>query len=348
MLLAIETSCDESAAAIFDMPAKPGPYRDSLLAEVVSSQIKLHAAYGGVVPELAAREHLKNLPLVVEEVFKLAQVQAEKISHVAVTYGPGLNICLMIGLAFAKTFAKSVGAQLLPINHLEGHLRAIHLEYEASRASYPRLYLLVSGGHTALILESKFRVYDLIAQTRDDAAGEAFDKAGTLLGLEFPGGPQISKLAELGNAAKVPLPIGVKADPTSFSFSGLKTALRREIEIRGSLTGQDQADLAAALQAAIVTALLNKTEQALRKYHPRQVILTGGVAANPSLRAGLELLAGQQLAQFIVPSRQWCTDNAAMIGACALDLLAAGQTFPDFSVGPTPSLALEFIQPSAR
>ena len=314
MLVAIETSCDETAVAVFDRSGR-------VLSELVSSQIELHQPYGGVVPELAAREHLTNLPLLFERALSEAKISIVDITAIAATRGPGLNGCLLVGFAFAKAFAQARSIPLLPVNHLEGHLWAGDLL--ENPVEPPFLALLVSGGNTALVLVRDFRDYEIVAETLDDAVGEAFDKVAMMLGLSYPGGPALSRLAESGNPVKYPLPVGLEGDPTRFSFSGVKTAVHRLIaEVRekggGELSEGQRADLAASVEANLVKTLVIKTEAAL-KLHPevRGLLLTGGVAANKKLRSELSELSGRHSLRFEVPPQKWCTDNAAMIGAVA-------------------------------
>lgn len=317
MLLAIETSCDETAVALFaddsDVPR----------ADLISSQTKLHEPYGGVVPELAAREHLLNLPLLVDQALKTAGAALDDLSAVAVTRGPGLKGSLLVGLAFAKALSFARGIPLLPVHHIEGHMLAGELLAGVFRPKYPCLALVVSGGHTMLILMEAFRNYRIIARTRDDAAGEAFDKSATLLKLPYPGGPSLSRLAEHGDPQRFPFPIGVAGDFESFSFSGLKTAVLRTCNKLGSGLDSEptRADLAASVQHAIVSALLQKSVAACRKLRPHSFLLTGGVAANTVLRARLQEQVALCGVQFCVPEFKWCTDNAAMIGILARRLM---------------------------
>lgn len=317
MLLAIETSCDETAVCLMDLKAalqSEASLGSFLLEETISSQVKTHMPYGGIVPELASREHLRNLPLLVAEVLRGREPQA-----IAVTQGPGLKGCLLVGLSFAKAFALGRGIPLIPVNHLEGHLLSAELLEEPP--AYPALALIVSGGHTFLALVRSFRDYEILANTRDDAAGEAFDKTATLLGLPYPGGPSLSRLARKGDRLRYSFPRGMPADPKSFSFSGLKTAVARTI--REELQGRDRrqevvANLAASTEEAIVGALLDKTRLALEQYRVKSLILAGGVAANLYLREQAHLLAKSFNIGLFVPPPKWCTDNAAMIAAVAV------------------------------
>ncbi len=327
MLLAIETSCDETAVAVLSR-SRPmiehKSFSDLVLADLISSQASLHMPYGGVVPELASREHIKNLPPLVDEALRLAGVRASDITAVACTRGPGLKGCLLVGLSFAKAFAAVQRVPLLPIHHIEGHLFAAELAEPGQRPQLPSLSLVVSGGHTLLILQTAFREYRLLASTRDDAAGEAFDKSASLLGLPYPGGPALSMRAKLGDPKRFPLPIGMMSDSSAFSFSGLKTAVSRLVQAQtrsGGLDEQAVCDIAASVERAIVDALLRKTREAIRAEKPKSFVLTGGVAANDTLREALVKEMQKRALKIYVPSKRWCTDNAAMIGALALRTL---------------------------
>ncbi|MBP9837712.1 MAG: tRNA (adenosine(37)-N6)-threonylcarbamoyltransferase complex transferase subunit TsaD, partial [Proteobacteria bacterium] len=236
MLLAIETSCDETAVALLDL-SKPISETSSssefLKSEIIASQIKLHQAYGGVVPELASREHLINLPLLIKKTIDDNSLNTDQIKAVAVTRGPGLKGCLLVGLTFAKFFAFSKNVPLLCINHLEGHVFSGNMLAREERPEYPYLTLLVSGGHTELILVEAYRKYKIICRTKDDAVGEAFDKSATLIGLPYPGGPQLAKRAETGDEESFRFPYGMPEDDSAFSFSGIKTAISREVKSLG-------------------------------------------------------------------------------------------------------------------
>lgn len=318
MLLAIETSCDETAVCLFDEQSiERGDMRTALRYDVVSSQVALHQPYGGVVPELAAREHVRNLPVLVNEALQSVGITTADISAIGVTRGPGLKGSLLVGLCFAKSFALASNIPLIPVHHIEGHIFAGNLS--DTPPIYPFLALVVSGGHTMLVLCESYRRYRLVASTRDDAAGEAFDKTATLLGLPYPGGPQLSRAAERGNASAFSFPIGVAGDSKSFSFSGLKTAVQRQVQQLGASMQEPQVrdDLAASVQSAIVQALVRKVSDACRVHSPRALLLTGGVAANALLRQSLADEAAKLGIPFAVPAARWCTDNAAMIAVLA-------------------------------
>ena len=302
-ILAIETSCDETGIALIESDAKG---KINVLANLVSSQIETHRPFGGVVPFLAKREHEKNLPLLLDQLTVSLRslshrIKLKDIDLIAVTNGPGLAPCLWTGVNFAQKIAKELNKPLVGINHLKGHIYINLLEH---KIVYPILSLIVSGGHTQLVFSKKLGHYQIIGETLDDAAGEAFDKVAKLLGLKYPGGPEISKLATKGNPSRFDLPRPmIKSKNFDFSFSGLKTAvlyLVNGIPKKGGpfkkdrpsglrLTTQNKADVAASFQQAVVDVLVYKTLQAAKKLAPRTLILGGGVAANKKLRETLEL-----------------------------------------------------------
>ena len=328
MLVAIETSCDETAVSVFDVArvlAGDDILDDGVIkTETLASQIRLHEQYGGVVPELAAREHITSLPILFEKALKDSSIGVNDLSAIAVTKGPGLKGCLLVGLCFAKALSYSLKKPLLALNHMEGHIFACELVPKNERATYPCIALVVSGGHTQLVLIQGFRKYKVIATTRDDAAGEAFDKSATLLGLPYPGGPALSKRATNGDSNKFKFPIGVLNDSSSFSFSGLKTAVLKTVKAlkeNGELKSKDVDDISASVQLAIVKALVEKTFNACRQYGVSSLLLTGGVAANPLLRTMCAERAKELGISFVVPPTKWCTDNATMLGALALRII---------------------------
>lgn len=324
MLLAIETSCDETAVAVLDDKAFLAGERalsSVLKHEIVSSQVQLHSPYGGVVPELASREHIINLPMLVQEALRAAGTSVRDLSAVCVTRGPGLNGCLLVGVAYAKALASALRIPLFPLNHLEGHIFAGELREQITALRLPALVLLVSGGHTELLFVPSFRKYEVVARTRDDAAGEAFDKCASLLGLPYPGGPALSALAQDGDATRFSFPVGMPDSEHDFSFSGVKTAVSRVVRGLGDLTDGTRRDLAASVEQALVAALVHKTERALRRLRPVSFLLTGGVAANQPLRTALGELMGKRNLPIIVPDRRWCTDNAAMMGMLGLRII---------------------------
>ncbi len=324
-ILSLETSCDETAASIVEI--KNG--RPEIISNVVSSQMKIHAASGGVIPNLAARLHTENLPVVLDEV-----TEKQKLNYdaVAVTAGPGLVGCLLVGVAAAKIIAMAQNLPFYAINHLEGHIYSAWLNEKLPEL--PALIVIVSGGHTELILMERHLHYVHLGHTRDDAAGEAFDKVARLLGLGYPGGPAISALAKHGNPHAFKFPIGLPEKTNlEFSFSGLKAAVAYHVmQQPAHIPEHTKADIAASFEQTVVDTITRKTLAALNQ-HPqvKSVCLVGGVAANDRLRAGLETavhnhrarhasagVAGGPSPKFFVAPKSFCTDNAAMIGVAAL------------------------------
>ncbi|MGH7397935.1 MAG: tRNA (adenosine(37)-N6)-threonylcarbamoyltransferase complex transferase subunit TsaD [Candidatus Rokuibacteriota bacterium] len=331
IVLAIETSCDETAAAVVDGGRK-------ILSSVVASQDDVHAPYGGVVPELASRRHLEILIPVVRRALETASVGLHDVDGLAVTHGPGLVGSLLIGCSAAKAIAYARRRPLVGVNHLEGHIYAAFLEGDPP--DFPFLALVVSGGHTALYLAREPRRYERIGQTRDDAAGEAFDKVAKLLGLGFPGGPAIERVARAGDPRAVVFPTANMSDRApDFSFSGIKTAVSLHVRRAGPLDPGRVADIAASFQATAVKMLVRQTVKAALQSGVRRLVLTGGVAANTALREALEGQCRERGWLLHVPSRRLCTDNAAMIAAAGHDRLAAGERAP-LSLNAVPDLAL--------
>jgi N6-L-threonylcarbamoyladenine synthase len=313
-ILAIETSCDETAAAIVE----DQNYRPVIINNVVASQMEVHAETGGVVPNIAARLHTENLPRVLKEATKNGRYNYDAV---AVTAGPGLVGCLLIGMSAAKTLALARQIPFFAINHLEGHVYSAWLGQDAPEL--PALIVIVSGGHTELILMERHGYYQHLGRTRDDAAGEAFDKVARLLELGYPGGPKISELATHGDEDAFPLPISLNEnDSLEFSFSGLKGAVAHLVQqLPHPLARHTRADIAASFQKTVSDTIRKKMLRALHSYPGvKTVCLVGGVAANKHLRQTLEQAVAQNHPQvrFIVPPFEYCTDNAAMIGAAAL------------------------------
>lgn len=372
-ILGIESSCDETAAAVVGDG-------EHVLSNVVSSQIATHQPYGGVVPELASREHLRAIVPVVRQALAEAGKSYESIDAIAVTQGPGLAGALLVGISYAKALAFALGKPLITVNHLEGHIHAVLLEEKQKgnfQMEFPLLALVVSGGHTHLFLaEQRPRgwSYTNIGRTRDDAAGEAYDKVAKLLGLGYPGGPVIDDLARHGNPKAVKFGASqikhrnrgtpkAEQTPYDFSFSGIKTAVLRYVELEGmreSITARQQAlagipkptaddvltlcdkktlDLAASFQRAVVEDLVGKTLQAAEECEVRTLFVTGGVAANRELRETFTLHAGEAGVPVYFPSRKLSTDNAAMIAAAAFPKLHAGD-FAGAEFSAEASLAL--------
>ncbi len=319
-ILGIETSCDDTSVALYDD-------REGVLENLVSSQVDLHDHFGGVVPELASRAHLVNLLPLVEVLLRRRQVRLEDLDGIAVTAGPGLIGALLVGLSTAKALCWAARRPLLGIHHIEGHILANALE---GSLELPAVVLVVSGGHTELILMEAVGRYERLGWTLDDAAGECFDKSAQLLGLPYPGGPVIDRLAEQGDPHRFLLPLPLQKDPRPvFSFSGLKTAVRSLVEtLPRPLSEQDVADVCAALRETVVTSLTDRLFRVARRRRVRAVYLAGGVAANDLLRRRTDELARRHGLAFRPPARVYCTDNAAMIACAGAYRLAAGRTDP--------------------
>ena len=319
LVLGIETSCDETAAAVVENGRR-------ILSDVVATQFELHAQYGGVVPELAARRHLENILPVIQAALDQAGVSLNDIDGFAVSQGPGLVGALVIGMAVAKALAYAHGKPLAGVHHLEAHILAAFLTDAAP--AFPFIALVVSGGHTNLYLVRDFRDLALLGRTRDDAAGEAFDKVAKLMGLGYPGGVQIEALAASGNphAFNLPRP-RIASEPLTFSFSGLKTAVSHQLKKQPEILADPkaQADLAASFQEAVVDSLLSRAWLALEQTGSRRLVVCGGVAANSRLREALASQARITGAELFLPPLSLCTDNAAMVAALGYHLLAAGE-----------------------
>ncbi len=331
IVLGIETSCDETAAAVLDGGRK-------VLSSIVASQDDVHAPYGGVVPELASRRHLQVVGPVVRRALDVAGMGLGDLDGVAVTQGPGLVGSLLIGCSLAKAIAYARALPLVGVNHLEGHVYAAFLE--ADPPSFPFLALVVSGGHTALYVARARGSYERIGQTRDDAAGEAFDKVAKLLGLGYPGGPVIERVSATGNARAIAFPTAQMSDGApDFSFSGIKTAVSLHVRQASPLSADQVADIAASFQATVVKTLVRKTIRAARRLGIDRIVLTGGVAANTALRESLASECAERGFHLHIPSRRLCTDNAAMIAAAGHDRLEAGDRAP-LTMNAVPDLAL--------
>lgn len=335
-ILAIETSCDETAAAvIFDGKVK---------SNIIASQADLHRKYGGVVPEVAAREHITAIIPTINLALKTARVELRDIDLIAVTRGPGLATSLMVGVDTAKALGEALNIPVLPVNHLEAHIYANFVrenpESKSQIPKFPAIALIVSGGHTMLVHMKGHGQYRIIGETVDDAAGEAFDKTAKLLGLPYPGGPHLSRLAESGNgrAFDLPRPM-IKSDNFEFSFSGLKTAVLYKVHELGLVSASGEAawrsgpkkglprrlsassqmhrNLAASVQQAIVDVLMAKLEKAIIRFKPKTIMLGGGVAANKLLRQRFKSLGSRHKLRVSIPKFEYCTDNAGMIGLAA-------------------------------
>jgi len=316
-VLAIESSCDESAAAVLD--------RDrGLLAHELFSQIELHRRYGGVVPELASRDHIRRLLPLVQSVLASSGTSPQDLGGVAYTAGPGLIGALLTGAALARSLAYAWQVPAIGVHHLEGHLLAPLLEAEPP--PFPHVALLVSGGHTMLIEARAIGRYELLGETRDDAAGEAFDKTAKLLGLPYPGGPHLARLAARGRRGAFEFPRPMLDRPgLEFSFSGLKTAVLHAVRATPDLSDTVKADVACAVQEAIVETLMAKAVRALEQTGLDVLVVSGGVSANQSLRERLTETVGRRGGRVYYPRTEFCTDNAAMIAVAGLARLAAGQ-----------------------
>jgi tRNA N6-adenosine threonylcarbamoyltransferase len=325
-ILGIETSCDETAAAIWQSAGTAGVGR--ILGERVASQIDTHAPFGGVVPEVASREHLALLPGLVNEVMHEASLAWKELDAIAVTAGPGLMGALLVGTAWARAAGQVNGIPVLPVHHMEGHLLAPGLE--SGLPPFPFVTLLVSGGHTMLVRVNGVGHYEMLGQTIDDAAGECFDKSARLLGLAYPGGPAIAKLAEKGDALRFALPRPMLGrDDLDFSFSGLKTAVLYAVRKLDLDDDQSRADMAASVELAICEVLVAKCIRACHRTGSRHLLIAGGVAANHTLRRLLQLQAAEHAIHVHLPHPRHCTDNAAMIAYAAARRMQAGLAVPE-------------------
>lgn len=321
-VLGLESSCDETSAAV----VKDGK---KLLSNVVSSQISTHKLYGGVVPEIASRKHVEVFIPVINEALSMAEINLGDIDGIAVTHGPGLIGALLVGLSTAKSLSFSLEKPLIGINHLEAHITAIHLEYNVE---FPFIALIVSGGHTNLYNVKSYTEFELIGKTRDDAAGEAFDKAAKTLDLGYPGGIEIDRIAREGDPTKVDFPIPFKSNKSfDFSFSGIKTSLIYHLRKNPIRNQQDLKDLCASYQESIVESLLFKTEAAAKHFEVKTVVISGGVACNSRLRELSKQTLGNNGIKVFIPSIELCTDNAAMVAALGFYRFKTGE-FSDLDI----------------
>ena len=319
-VLAIETSCDDTGAAVVLDGRK-------ILSNVVSSQVPIHQKYGGVVPELASRRHIESIVPIVKEALEIAKLTLSEIDGIAATQGPGLVGSLLVGLSFAKSIAFATGLPFIGVNHIEAHLSAIFLEEKSPR--FPFIGLVVSGGHTSLFRVDGFGKYKRLGQTRDDAAGEAFDKVAKLLGLGYPGGPIIDELSKTGNPKAIRFPrASLGKDSFDFSFSGLKTAVVNYVKAHPEPPGGYSEDLikdiVSSFQEAVVEVLVKKTVQAAQHQGLKRIVLSGGVAANQRLRQKIKEELFEQKLKVYIPSPSFCTDNAAMVGVVGYEYLKRG------------------------
>ena len=310
LILAIESSCDETAASV----VKNGR---CVLSNIISSQIAIHTLYGGVVPEIASRKHIEKINQVVEAALKEADVTLDDIDAIGVTYGPGLVGALLVGVAEAKAIAYAKKKPLVGVHHIEGHVSANYIEHPDLEP--PFLCEIISGGHTHLVIVKDYGSFEIVGRTRDDAAGEAFDKVARAIGLGYPGGPKIDKLAKEGNPHAIDFPRAHMEDaPYDFSFSGVKSAVLNHLN-KCRMTGEPivEADIAASFQQAVVDVLVDNAIRAAKDYHMDRLAIAGGVASNGALRAAMEAACEKEGIRFYRPSPIFCTDNAAMIGVAA-------------------------------
>lgn len=310
LILAIESSCDETAASV----VKNGR---CVLSNIISSQIAIHTLYGGVVPEIASRKHIEKINQVVEAALKEADVTLDDIDAIGVTYGPGLVGALLVGVAEAKAIAYAKKKPLVGVHHIEGHVSANYIEHPDLEP--PFLCEIISGGHTHLVIVKDYGSFEILGRTRDDAAGEAFDKVARAIGLGYPGGPKIDKLAKEGNPHAIDFPRAHMEDaPYDFSFSGVKSAVLNHLS-KCRMTGEPivEADIAASFQQAVVDVLVDNAIRAAKDYHMDRLAIAGGVASNGALRAAMEAACEKEGIRFYRPSPIFCTDNAAMIGVAA-------------------------------
>ena len=310
LILAIESSCDETAAAV----VKNGR---EVLSNVISSQIELHKLYGGVVPEIASRKHIEKINQVIEEALEEANVTLDNVDAIGVTYGPGLVGALLVGVAEAKAIAYAKRKPLIGVHHIEGHISANFIENKELEP--PFICLVVSGGHTHLVCVKDYGEYEIIGRTRDDAAGEAFDKVARAIGLGYPGGPKIDKLSKEGNPDAITFPKAhINDAPYDFSFSGVKSAVLNYIngcQMKGETF--NQADVAASFQKAVTEVLVENAMRAVDEYDMKKLAIAGGVASNSTLRQAMKDACEKKKVEFYYPSPIFCTDNAAMIGVAA-------------------------------
>ena len=310
LILAIESSCDETAASV----VKNGR---CVLSNIITSQIAIHTLYGGVVPEIASRKHIEKINQVVEAALKEADVTLDDIDAIGVTYGPGLVGALLVGVAEAKAIAYAKKKPLVGVHHIEGHVSANYIEHPDLEP--PFLCEIISGGHTHLVIVKDYGSFEILGRTRDDAAGEAFDKVARAIGLGYPGGPKIDKLAKEGNPHAIDFPRAHMEDaPYDFSFSGVKSAVLNHLN-KCRMTGEPivEADIAASFQQAVVDVLVDNAIRAAKDYHIDRLAIAGGVASNGALRAAMEAACEKEGIRFYRPSPIFCTDNAAMIGVAA-------------------------------
>lgn len=328
LILAIETSCDETSAAVV---------RDGrvVLSNIISSQIPLHRRFNGVVPEVASRAHVESINAIINEALSGANCSLRDVDAIAVTHGPGLVGALLVGVSTAKALAYALQKPLIPVNHMDAHVSA---NYIGTTLEPPFICLVVSGGHSHIVITEDYGEYRLVGQTLDDAAGEAFDKTARVLGLPYPGGPELDRLAHGGDSSVVKLPRAKTDNPYDFSFSGLKTAFR-QMKLRGELETYSKEDIAASLREAVAEPLIDKTIKAALHHDIRTVALAGGVSANSRIRELASLMTARHGMRLYYPPLNLCTDNAAMVGAAAYYSYARSNFSPAaLSLNAEPSL----------
>ncbi len=316
LILGIETSCDETSASVVENGK-------TVLSNIITSQDEIHAPFGGIVPELASRKQLESIGWVTRETINRAKTKFSKIDAIAVTYGPGLAGSLLIGVEFAKALSYSLSIPLVGVNHIQAHLYANFLE--GCKINFPYIGLIISGGHTSLFYVEDFLVYSFLGQTRDDACGEAFDKAAQILKLGYPGGPIIDRISKTGNPSAIKFPRAHMDNKFDFSFSGLKTSLLRYVEKRGKIAKKELPDIAASFQEAIVDAIVKKTILAANEKKTDTIVVGGGVAANSRIRFKMQKEAkNKNLKVFFPKQLKLCTDNAAMVAGLGYWMLKKG------------------------
>ena len=331
-ILAIESSCDETAAAVVEDGRK-------VLSNIISSQIDLHTIYGGVVPEIASRKHIENINFVIKDALKEANVTFDDIDAIAVTYGPGLVGALLVGVGEAKALAYGLNKPLIGVHHIKGHVLANLIEHKELEP--PFVCLIVSGGHTEIAIVKDYNDFEIVATTRDDAAGEAFDKVARSVGLGYPGGPKIDKAAKLGNPHAIEFPKArVNDSKYDFSFSGVKSAVLN-YQNKANMTGEkiNVNDLVASFQRAVVEVLVEHTITVAKDYNIKNVAMAGGVASNTALRSLMEEKCSEEGLKLHFPSPIYCTDNAAMIGVAAY-FEYLNENFKDLTLNAVPNLEL--------
>ncbi len=325
LILGIESSCDETTASI----VKDGR---EVLSNVINSQIAIHTEYGGVVPEIASRSHVEVINNVVQEAIKQANVTIDDIDAIAVTYGPGLVGCLLVGVSYAKGLSYSTNKPLIPVNHIKGHICANYLTYPELEP--PFMCLLISGGNTQLVNVTGYNEYEILGKTRDDAIGESFDKVARVVGLGYPGGPKIDKLAKEGTA-NIDLPV-THFDNLDFSFSGIKTAV---INLNHKDPNINKADLCASFEKAVTQMIIDNCKKAVEQYKSNKLVLAGGVSSNSYIRNAFDELAKELDIKVYYPELKLCTDNAAMIASCGFYEYQKGN-FADLKLNAVPNLKL--------